>query len=224
MQLKSRLKKFTTLPVVLDMLSERRITLLNPRTWEDRNDSFYIEQYKSKKELKSVLALCFTSRPETFHHWKVFSSGSCGACIEFDKNLLLKSFSAMQGIRSGFVEYKLIKELSAKPPKTQTWPFLKRKPFADEQEFRIIFESDTLQLESKDVDLDLAAIKRVTLSPWLPKAIAESVKLVIKGIRGCKALTVSQSHLVDTVTWRNAVLADRRLVKSLRPERRREIA
>src|SRR5438046_2646856 len=90
-KLTNRLKRFTSLPILLDMLVKKHLTLLNPRTWEDRNDSFYLEQYRNKKNLKSILALCFASCPETFHHWKVFSSGSCGVCVEFDKNVLLAS-------------------------------------------------------------------------------------------------------------------------------------
>ena len=75
------LNRYTSLPIALDVLSQKRITLLSPETWEDRNDAYYLERYRVKKELCCVLAICFSIRPETFHHWRVFSSGSAGVCI-----------------------------------------------------------------------------------------------------------------------------------------------
>src|SRR6187455_3028495 len=91
---KERLNRYTSLPVLLDLLSERRITLLSPESWEDRNDAYYLERYKDVRARKSVLAVCFSMRQETFHHWRIFSSGSAGVCIEFDRERLLSQIPA----------------------------------------------------------------------------------------------------------------------------------
>jgi hypothetical protein len=41
------LRRYTTLPVLLDLLREKRLTLVSPTSWPDRNDSFYLEQHKN---------------------------------------------------------------------------------------------------------------------------------------------------------------------------------
>jgi hypothetical protein len=70
------LRRYTTLPVLLDLLKEKRLTLVSPTSWADRNDSFYLEQYKNGRRAESVLALCLSEAGETFHHWRVFTQGS----------------------------------------------------------------------------------------------------------------------------------------------------
>lgn len=74
------LRRYTKLPILIDTLVNKRIAMLNPDYWEDRNDASYIRIFKEKKALKTVLALCFTETSETFHHWKVFS-GDLGVFV-----------------------------------------------------------------------------------------------------------------------------------------------
>jgi hypothetical protein len=59
-------RRYTDLPSLIQILTNRKITLLDPATWDDKNDSFFLSTYKEKKKLKSVLALCFTSASETY--------------------------------------------------------------------------------------------------------------------------------------------------------------
>jgi hypothetical protein len=102
------LNRYTTLPILLDILQQKHITLLSPATWEDWNDAYYLERYKQESKLRTVLAACFSERGETFHHWRVFSNGSSGVCIEFDKRSLLKSFAGRDGFRHQAVNYRFI--------------------------------------------------------------------------------------------------------------------
>ena len=199
------LNRYTILPVALDVLIQRRVTLLSPETWEDRNDAFYLEQYREKKNLQTLVAICFSARGETFHHWKVFSSGSSGVCIEFDKNRLLTKFPSSEGFRHGGIEYRLVKTVKDKRPGVERWPFLKRKAFKDEGEFRIIYENQAAYERTKHVDIDLNTIRRVTLSPWLADAVAESVLTLIKSIKGCERLSVNRSSLIDNAGWKKAI-------------------
>ncbi len=74
------LRRYTDLPALIYLLNERKITLLDPKSWDDQNDAYFLALYKEKKNLRSVLALCFSQAPETYHHWRVFASGSSGAC------------------------------------------------------------------------------------------------------------------------------------------------
>ena len=84
------LRRFTNLAATIHMLRTRTITLLDPGTWDDKNDAFFMAQYKRQKDLKALLALCFADCPETYHHWRVFSHGADGVRVEFDKALLLR--------------------------------------------------------------------------------------------------------------------------------------
>ena len=59
------LRRYTNLPALLYLLRERKITLLDPASWDDKNDSYFLSLYHQKKQLKSVLALCFTPAFET---------------------------------------------------------------------------------------------------------------------------------------------------------------
>jgi len=103
------LLRHSDLPPLLHLLKTKKLTLLSPKSWDDRNDSYYIEVYRKKMELKSVLALCFTEASETYHHWRVFSPGSSGICLVFDKTILLSTLNGNSGIRSGKVIYKKIR-------------------------------------------------------------------------------------------------------------------
>lgn len=199
------LNRYTSLPIALDILFRRRLTLLSPGTWEDRNDAFYLERYREKKKLGTLVAICFSARGETFHHWKVFSSGSSGVCIEFDKERLLKAFPSSKGFRHREIDYKLVKTVNENRPDAEMWPFLKRKAFKDESEFRIIYESPADHQSTKVVEIDLDTINKVTLSPWLPDAVAESVQALIKTIKGCDRLSVNRSSLIDNAGWKRAI-------------------
>ena len=54
------LNRYTSFAALLAMLQRREITLLSPSLWEDRNDAFYMNAYKSRKQLKTLVALCFS--------------------------------------------------------------------------------------------------------------------------------------------------------------------
>jgi hypothetical protein len=202
------LSRYTSLPIALDVLVQKRITLLSPETWEDRNDAYFLERYREEMKLQSVLAICFSRHRETFHHWRVFSSGASGVCIEFD-NRLLQSIPNKQGYRHGNVEYHWIKDFRKDKrkdtPEVDKWPFLKRKPFEDEREYRIIFETKTEGLRAHSIPISLASIRKVTLSPWLPEAVATSVVGIIRSIPGCAGLNVSRSSLLDNAGWRAVI-------------------
>jgi hypothetical protein len=185
------------------MLSQKCITLLEPNTWEDRNDAFYLEKYKNKKNLATLLAYCFSSKRETFHHWKVFAGGSSGVCVEFRKIKLMDSVRNVHGIRTGKVKYRLIKENSQ--PSYRVWPFLKRVQFKDEGEFRIIYENTTHREKAKDIQIDLSCISKITLSPWMPRPLSKSTAGIIKKIEGCCTIDIRHSTLLDSADWQKCL-------------------
>src|SRR5258708_39734668 len=95
------LRRYTTLPALLDLVKEKQLTLVSPTAWADRNDSFYLEQYKNGRKAKSVLALCLSEAGETFHHWKVFTQGSDGVCIQFHRDVLLGAVNSVEYLLHG---------------------------------------------------------------------------------------------------------------------------
>lgn len=199
------LNRYTSLPVALDVLSQKHITLLTPDLWEDRNDAYYLERYREEMGFSCVLAICFSLCGETFHHWHVFSHGSSGVCIEFDPARLLKSVANQEGFRTDEVSYRTIGTVRRSKPDPAAWPFLKRKPYKHEGEFRILYESNTETAPAKHVDIDLAAVRQVTLSPWLPESVADSVKDIITKIDGCDRLRINRSSLIENEDWKKAI-------------------
>ncbi|MGB5081258.1 MAG: DUF2971 domain-containing protein, partial [Burkholderiales bacterium] len=120
------LRRYTDIPALIYLLNERKITLLDPQSWDDSNDSHYLTLYKEKKKLESVLALCFTQAGETYHHWRVFADGSSGVCIRFKRPELLSAIKKQPGLRTRTVTYLTLEEIRDKKPAIHDLPFLKR--------------------------------------------------------------------------------------------------
>ena len=199
------LNRYTTLPILLDVLQKKHITLLSPETWEDRNDAYYLERYQRARRLASVLAICFSPHRETFHHWRIFSAGSPGVCIEFYKDRLLQKVAKRKGCRHQAVEYRWITDLNKSKPAPESWPFLKRKPFEDEREYWIIFARSAENLRSTSIPIDISSIKHITLSPWLPSSIASTVIAAVKRVDGSANISVGPSSLLNNTEWRSLI-------------------
>ena len=126
------LRRYTTLPSLIYTLSEKRLTLLDPQSWDDKNDSYYLQLYKEKKKRQCVLALCFSLSNETYHHWSVFAEGAAGVCIQFDRKRLTAAFKAQPGVRTGRVKYLLLPEIRKRGLKIAELPFCKRHAYQHE--------------------------------------------------------------------------------------------
>lgn len=198
--LRKYLRRYTDIPALVYMLSERRITLLDPESWDDKNDSHFLRVYREKKGLKSVLALCFTRTTETYHHWRVFANGSSGVCISFKRAQLLDAVGKHKGMQSGPVKYLKLAEMGLMKPETRELPFLKRYPFGHESEFRIVYESRE-HVTHFGIPIPLSCIDRITLSPWLNRNLSECVKKILRSIGGCQTLEIVRSTLVSNEDW-----------------------
>lgn len=196
------LRRYTDLPALLYLLRERKITLLDPASWDDKNDSYFLSLYREKKGLKSVLALCFTPAFETYHHWRVFAAGSSGTCITFDQEKLLKAVKKQSGVTARSVRYLTLNDIRDIDVRTRNLPFLKRSAYGDEREFRIIYESSVEAHNTLDIGIPLGCIERITLSPWIPSMLADHVKRTIKEIEGCESLKVYRSTLISNESWK----------------------
>lgn len=199
------LHRYTNLAATIHLLKTKSITLLNPATWDDRNDAYFMAEYKRYKKAKTVLALCFTKQSETYHHWRVFSHGSDGIRIDFDMDKIASMFAAKVGVKQGPVSYRMVKEIEKlKSINVEKLPFLKRSPYQDEREYRIIFASKKVTEEFKDYPIQIGWLRRVTLSPWMSTSLAASVKETLKAIDGCSKLSIARSTLVNNEIWKSA--------------------
>lgn len=200
--LRNYFRRYTNIPALICLLREQRITLLDPETWDDKNDSHFLKLYQEKNGFQSVLALCFTRTSETYHHWRVFASGSSGVCITFKSDQLLDAVGKQTGIRSGVVKYLTLAEMRSAKLAIRNLPFWKRYPFEHEREFRIIYEPHE-KVRSIDIPVPLSCIDRITLSPWLNQRLSTHVKRNLWSIAGCRNLEIVRLTLISNEEWKN---------------------
>jgi len=196
------LRRYTSLPALFFILREKKISLLDPRSWDDKNDSYYLSLYKEKRHLRTVLALCFTQVAERYDHWRVFTDGSSGVCIKFWRSKLLKAIKQENGVRSKSVTYLTLNQIRKEIPSVSELPFLKRYAFQNEEEFRIIFESAKQSLTKLDIPIPIASIESISLSPWLPSELRMHVIGALQLIDDCSNLPITRSTLIDNDAWK----------------------
>lgn len=200
-KLQPTLKRYTNLAATIHILTTKKITLLDPKFWDDGNDKHYLDKYKNNNNLKSLLAICFSQEAETYHHWGVFAPGMDGVCIEFNKEKLLYFFTT--GMMFKPIEYLSIKDLKTERPSLEDLPFIKRKPYKPENEFRIVYKSTKKSITIKEISIDLSCIKRIVISPWLPKGLEKSIIKSLKAINPNLVMKIHRSTLVGNDEWMN---------------------
>lgn len=197
-----KLNRFTTLPVLLDLLERKKLTLLDPKLWDDRNDSEVILAYKQKKKIKNLFAVCLSHGDETVHHWKTFSNGTSGCVIEFNAERLFTIIDKIPGLKHDKVSYKKLKEVEDRNARLDVdkMPFTKRWPYRCEEEYRIIVERDTDETFF-EIDIPLDIIKKITISQQMPQPIYDTIKGYLKGLRGDPSSRINRSTLYENKRW-----------------------
>ncbi|MCM2505495.1 hypothetical protein NDN16_17650 [Aureimonas altamirensis] len=205
------IRRYTSIPSVIDTLRRRQLSLLDPQYWDDKNDSYFMRLYKEYRGVKGLYAMCAAMCPETYHHWRIFTgTGNGGACIVLRRNLVeayLRDVKMPTGEKVRFDEVEYLKLPEAKklgPKDVKRLPFLKRVGFVDEDEYRIVIESSKDQRGAYQVDCPLEWIERVYLNPWLPESVADSVINTLLELPGCADLDIKHSRLIDSTTWKKA--------------------
>jgi hypothetical protein len=162
-----------------------------------------MSEYKRLKGAKTVLAICLAEREETYHHWRLFSHGADGVCLEFDREKLLSALARAKGVRHQLVDYELVTNANKMADvDLERLPFLKRWPYGDEREYRAVYVDTERELPSYPIPIDLTSITRITLSPWLAPGLVAVVKEVLKSRPGCSSIKVYRSTLIDNEEWK----------------------
>jgi hypothetical protein len=104
-------------------------------------------------------------------------------------------------MRAEPVKYRTIKELRHKKLLTDDLPFLKRSPFENEAEFRLLYISEE-KMQTINIPIPLSCIERVTLSPWLPKKQSSTLKSLLRSIPECDQLGIVRSTLISNEIWK----------------------
>jgi hypothetical protein len=195
-----RLNRFTTLPVLLDMLKRNKLVLLDPTSWEDKNDSEILIEYKKRNNIRTLRALCFSHGDETIHHWKTFSDGISGCCIEFDAKKLIPLLDTYDDIRFDAVEYKKIKDLGDGTIDINRIPFTKRWPYRCEEEFRIIWEGQT-ETPYYEIDFDLQMINKITISQHMPDQVYSTIREYLKSAFKNPDQRINRSTIYHNRIW-----------------------
>lgn len=196
------LKRYTELPFVLQTLQTRSLMLLNPGSWDDKNDAHYVNLYRREKKLKTILAVCLTKAAQTYHHWKVFTHGASGACIHFHKDAIVQWVSQSQELKGKEVIYKTMGQFKQDQISLDDLPYIKRDAYRHEEEFRILYENKSSKEKIKNFPFSLDMIEKVVINPWLPDETTNTLKVIINGISGCNSIPVLPATIVSSEKWK----------------------
>jgi hypothetical protein len=199
------LRRYTSLPIVLDMLLNQRLTLVSYSSWKDANDRKSMEVYQKTLHLGFVGAMCLTGAAETFHHWQVFAGDSSGVCVVFHREPFEAMIAQCANCQFGAMNYvnlDAIGEIDATD--IHSLPFLKRKGFIDEAELRVIGHAAD-KVDKVDIALDPLSVRQLTFSPFMHPDLVASAKRVIRGLPGWEKLLITHSRLTDSQEWQRAL-------------------
>jgi hypothetical protein len=196
------LNRFTTIPILFDMIRRKRLVLMDPALWEDKNDSELLFEYKRRKRAHKLYAMCFSGAGETIHHWKAFAGGCDGCCFEIDREKLVAVLETLDGVRYGDIEYKKIRDVDSSAIDVETIPFTKRWPYECEKEFRIIWTGRTKQ-PCYEIPIALDLIKKITLSQKIPNHVATSIREYLRDTFRDTHVHINHSTLYANRKWIN---------------------
>ena len=186
------------------MLKRKRLVLLTPESWEDKNDTEILSVYKERKGVNKLFVLCFSEGDETIHHWKAFADGISGCCVEFNQQKLIRlikrTAERTSGIRYRMVKYKKISELKDGQINVEEIPFTKRWPYRCEAEFRIIWEGDTAE-DFYEIEFDLSIISKITISQRMPHHVYQTIKNHLRAVCNDPDQRINRSTLYENKRW-----------------------
>lgn len=210
------LRRYTDVLSLLDMLKHNRLTLLPPSRWYDENDRLGLSEYGARRGKGAVFALCMAEGKEQAHHWQLFAGHSHGVSIQFEKSDFVTHLDSLQAsprfggtLLHGPVIYQNLSQIrDRRPIRLEDLPFLKRETFSAEEEYRLVgWQDDFFAGLSFTIPLPATLIKRVTLGPAMPQALAETLKDIACEHEGCRDIPFGISRMVNNASWAEALAA-----------------
>ncbi len=58
--------------------------------------------------------------------------------------------------------------------------------------------------QTMEVPLALNLINRVVFNPWIPQALVDNLREMIRSLPGCEKIPVESSRLTNSVRWKAA--------------------
>jgi len=170
--------------------------------WCDHNDRKNLEIYEKHID-KKIYVMCFVQDQESHFYWDSIGGGT-DCRISFNGPKLIEKLKNT-GIRWGSMNYvklnDLPKEIKKKTFKLNDVPFLKRQPYNQEKEFRIVWEGIEQENEIKIFDINFGVIDSITLSDSIPENVANSVKEIIRKIDGFDVERLYRGTVHDNKQW-----------------------
>ena len=99
----------------------------------------------------------------------------------------------------GSIEYVRMSDIKKVIQKPEQIPFVKRYPYRNEEEYRVICESKR-KVARPSLNLPRTAIRKVTINQFLPREIFELIKQKIEVQWN---VPVNQSTIIKNTTWIN---------------------
>lgn len=200
------LKRYTSLANALDTLKNERLTLLDPATWKDKNDTRFMEAYREKSGYKKIYAACFSHVGEAYHHWEVFARHNEGVCIEIFRDELISSLSEKDGYVFRDVEYYNLTQLSKMHSILDVdLPFMKGDGYRPEQEFRLIYGDRNGRFPVHHLVCPRKFVNRIIINPWIPHGLVPAVKDALRSAIGAREPRIEVSSFIDNEQWAKAV-------------------
>jgi len=195
-----RLHRYTSIPVLFDMLQNGRLFLSNPDKWKDKTDANFLREYSKGKK---VMALCFFEKNETSHYWELYAEKGC--MITFNTKLLLEEID--KSVSNGVFEYGRISYKKQNKFKHETQkdklPFIKQLRYKGEKEFRVVWTGGKGE-DDVCISINLGSIEKIVISSDIPEKLAKSLIDAIHKITGnVFAKKVFYSWLYNNKVWNN---------------------
>lgn len=203
--------RFMHFEYLLDLLKNHRLPLINPSEWEDKNDVFASKL--SCKDNEMIGICCFTlSKSNSIYRWSKMAPNNLCVRVEFDMDKIKASLSQKMVMKE--VQYKSVEELQSDIIEIKDCPFIKSKPFKQENEIRIVAYKSVAD-ENKFVKIvdylsgvPSDAVNNIRFSPFLDQKMFRLVRELLRKnlvANNWKNVKISQSRILDKEKWENTL-------------------
>jgi hypothetical protein len=190
------LRHYTSIENLYSILDSGILRFSDPQDWNDKNDAASLRAFCRKKGAAQARVICLATGLEQIHHWNTYAPEGCR--IEFGWRGFNEEINRHK-LLCGFVEYFPNEELTAailRDKKTDELPFIKRRPYEDDQEYRIIWygaAEAAPEINIKD------CISSITLYPNISTPKFEAIKDNLK--TKFQIAKVNRSRLLKFNDW-----------------------